>query len=228
MRLRTTALLGLATFLLVATADPIAAQSNWSKRSEDVVVDGDTHAKWSCIYKKGAPHESRMLYEDADGRPLVIRATPDSTDPNLSTVSIEDLASGEVLLFAFDEADKLVTLSLGASQVVIDFDEVIAEMGPDGTQFPTSIASASQALIGGASQDFQDSLRRIAEVGCYDSIDIYVVAVRYAHLFYSDIDCAAPPNGSMKTQVLALTPDFDPSTDAPTPFEVQFGQAYYQ
>lgn len=209
--------------------EPSVAQSarQWRKWHRHVAGDGQSGAEWTYIgtSDQGDPYLARRLYKDSSGSRLVQRTSNDRVTYD-TTHSIQHLDTGEILTFEQDATLKTLTVAFGSQQVVMQLDDLIAYGGPNGSVIPPTIKTAGIALIAGASQQFQAALKQLASIGCYESTELYLTAVLYAHLFYDDVDCKKVP--SEKASGPVLIRNFDPYVTPPDAFEQQFGAAYYQ
>ncbi len=107
----------------------------------------------------------------------------------------------------------------------MDYATVVAAYGVNGRQFTVAQKTDAQTVLGNASQGFQAAIRRLTNVGCYESLEMFRVGVLFGHLFYEDIDCDPPRERATYSNV---TLNFDPDVTPPGVFEQQFGDAYYE
>lgn len=230
--MRHKSLVFVVSWIVCAMVTSIFAQGTreWAKRHGDLVVDGETHAVWRYIHTSDSvsPFIVRRLHEDDAAHRLVIRTDFDMNTGDV-VITIEFQGAGEVLTFdmAADDIDPVTTISFGGGQASLSYLDWITEMGPDPKIFPPAFKTAGQALIATASTDFQDALRRLALVGCTESLQMYSVAQMYAEVFYNDIKCDDPPR-EKATVASQLIPQFDPIALPPDAFEQQFGSAYFE
>ncbi len=216
----------LACLALGFSLSTSAQDRTWSKFHHEVRLEGEIASRYTVISSsdRQSPHVSRLLYDDMKGGLLVVRR---------ETTTVQDAGEGlrvtdSVIAISRVENDEALTVTLrgehgtlrlaGGSVTFVDVED---------DTFPKSVRDAATALLADTSQEFNSALRGLTEAGSYSSFRLASAGLLLRKLFYPDIDAG-------KFVVLDGTPTdavvhtFNPTANPPGPFELQFGDAYYQ
>lgn len=218
--------------LILFAGSFVGAETQMDRVSAELRSDGEMVAKWSFIVRVdgGDPFVARRLYEDHSGNLLVIRDYSDQND--LAMQSIEHLQSGHLLeIYNVDSSTVVVKLRRQqGSPVQFSYDiQSLFDMQGQG-DLPPQLAADASNLLAQASGEFRTALRNLAVVGCRVDVTLYTTAVGFANLFYDpqELRCELPPTSMTRTKNETRLKEFDPWITPPTPFEQQFGDAYYE
>src|SRR5262245_200060 len=164
----------------------------WVKERVEVEFDGEVYARWTGIATAdGAlPYQSRRLYEDNAGRRLVLRVSSEesATDITLST-SFRYLSTGEELAFVYSPG--VLTVKLGIQELVVKYDELVAQEGEVEPGWPSGVQTQGARLIAGTSGGFRGALQYFSKIGCRGTKGIYDSAMLLS--LVTGIDCPVFP-----------------------------------
>lgn len=231
MRRRIKCSVSILVVCLIVAVPSLATERAWTKYHQSVEIPTDSGTKvlaeFTTIVTSDTefPFLSRILYEDEQGRRLVIRKEF-LDDTGFGTTTIEWPDKSESVSFELAPNHSL-TVSRGEQSLVVDVQTTLAEMGPDPLSFRPVDRAAGLTLIAGATENFRSTLRTLAEVGVYESMFFTGVGNWMSQLFFHDIQSGFPAKDSTsmhKTKVVG----FDPLVVAPGPFEQEFGDAYFE
>lgn len=218
--------------LVLSTVIPAAqAQTRtWAKFHATVDLAGEARvAEFTHIFTRDgqSPGYSRTLYAEGAGTYttlLVIRDTflraPDPNDlvPPSLTTTIKLLSTGETLSWTVTR-DVEIVVNVNGTAVVLDWDDQV-----DGAPPATFVSSAS-ALLAARSQQFQNAIHRLAEIGTHYSYGLDPQGAMLALFFYPEYRDSEP--AAYDSPPSEIVSGFDPAVHPPSAFDRLFGAEYF-
>ncbi len=167
------------------------------------------------------PFTSRVLYKDDSARLLVIRK--DHPGDGSRAVSVECLATSEVVSYHTDAVADTITFGFGNSSMVISS----SELAPSGEGLSAAKLQEAVLLYQSLTPACRQTLVRLAEIGTVYSLELWDVAFPLTATVVTQVTGTLPATETTSGQ-LSLVRPFDPQQTPPNSFESQFGAAYYQ
>lgn len=167
-----------------------------------------------------SPYIQKFLYEDGQGRRVVIVWVVEENGPE--TITVKSVPTGETLRVVKD-TDNSTTVTLGSSApILVQFHEI-----ENKDALPQARKSEGEQRLATVSEEFRHALKSLAAVGSHHSRQFDFVAAILGGLFFPEYEGKLPKNerhGPMSGAVRG----FDPQVHPPSEFEQAFGDEYFQ
>lgn len=198
---------------VLVTASPLI------KGHKKVKIGSEVIATYTYIISKGnSPQVAKWLYEDEEGRLLVVRSESSGTSGTSGTITISSVGANPETLTITLVANDSITFALGTQQFVVEYAN---------SDFPPAAVTAGQAMVASASASFRDALSGLTKLGVEHSLDFHFVSALLGEVMFPSLGSELPSQ-DLSGEPESLYNDFDPTLHAPTTFEQQFGQAYFE